>query len=162
MSLIKLGVAPGAEDVQAPTAARMIDRANRERWSGQGSAPGVDPAALSRRYGGDAAYAPRLQQATFKVPLGVSASSYEAERTRKIHLWINRMAKQGWDWCSDRRIQVLPGHYPAYDTDDRGRVVPDLGAREFVVRAHFRQRSPEFIRTEIRPELLRPLHLRSA
>ena len=140
------------------TGAKRIRRANAERWRNQGVAAPIDISLLSRRYGGDAAYAPRLKQATFKVPLGVSPDAFRKEQGFKVWTWINRMQKMGWDWLSDRKIQVYPGHYPAYETDHEGGIVPILDMREFIARAWFRQRKPEFIRTEVRPELLEPTY----
>ena len=141
-----------------PTGARMIRQGRARKWAGQHTAPGIDLARLSARLGGDNAYAPRMKLGTFRVPLGATDAAFQKRQAEIAYKWIDREAKRGWDWCRDRPIQVYPGHYPAYEVDEGGITQVDLGSREFIVRAWFRQRKPEFIRTEVRPELLEPTY----
>lgn len=154
-------VQPGADSAE-PSAARFIRRANQTGLRNQHALPALDPAALSARYGGDAAYRPRLRKATFRVPLGASSEAFRKEQARIVWRWINRMLTDGWDWCQELGVRIYPGHYPAYDCDERGISVAVLDCREFIAEASFKQRAPKHVRTEIRPELLVPVDVRWA
>ena len=108
--------------------------------------PGLDVAALSRKYGMEEATKPRLVEGTFTVPIGISPSAYHAIRNDAIKRFIEAMDKQGWEFVPIYRIKVYPGMYPAVDLRDG---IPLLDMREMRVHAHFRFRKPEPVKIEI-------------
>ena len=152
MTALMVGESPSALVDPIPTGAKRIDQFVK---SGDADLRDLtlDVAGLQRKYGPERAYAPRMFEGTFKVPLGVSGQVYERVRNEKVRKFVEAWGKRGFDWLSDRHIQVYPGMYPAHDTLTN---LPLLGEREFIVRAWFRHRSPKPIRLELPPHLLRP------
>lgn len=120
--------------------------------------PGLDVAALQRKYGPHTAYWPREQWGTFTAPLGATHAQFEQIKYQAIRRWLDHMDREGWQFRSEYRIQVYNGVYPAYDLRDRA---PRLDLREFRVRACFVKRHPETIRLELDPELLAPFTIRN-
>lgn len=113
--------------------------------------PALDCAALSRKYGMERAYEPKMHEGTFVAPLGIKPDQYQRLRNDMIHRFLDAMDKQGWDFVADQRIQVYPGIYPARDLVSG---LDLLDRREMVIRAHFQFRNPQPIRLELPPELV--------
>lgn len=95
------------------------------------------------------AYAPSWHKATFRVPLGIRMSQYEKRRDEAASIWVSEMTKQGYDLCTDSRVVVKPGPYPAIDLYSG---MPLLGERECILLARFVWRTPELFTWEIPPD----------
>lgn len=159
MTLIKTEPSvPGLDDATTTAAkriARFIDRtdwdkiAKRERKNIV--IPGVDTAALSRKYGMEAAAAPTLIEGTFRVPFGVSLTIYLRLRTEALHTFIETMGKRGYEFYPSYGIKVEKGMYPAVDMLSRKL---HWDQREMRILAYFRFRKPEPVRIELPPHLL--------
>lgn len=158
MVALKLGATPEALVDPTPTGAKRVDRFWKSGDADLREQP-LDLAALRRKYAPERGYAPRMFEGTFRVPLGVTGMAYERERNEKVRRFLEAWSKRGFDWLSERRVQVYPGMYPAVDVLSG---LPLLGEREFIVRAWFRHRSPKPVRLELPPHLLRPVRSESA
>lgn len=119
-------------------------------------APGLDLARLRQEWSPDNAYAPQMQEATFRIPLGIRWGAYEKLRDERAHLWIREMYRQGWELDQSRGITAYPGPYPAHDLQTG---VPNLGMRECILRAWFCHRKPEPIRIELPASYFQPIPL---
>lgn len=134
-----------------PTIAKHV-----KAWTGSEPRviPGLDARALSIKYGKDGGYGPRMVEGTFPLPLGASAAEVERECHRALERMIGTMSKRGFDVCTDRRPAFYKGRYPHHDLRDD---IDVLDRRDYICRAWFRMRSPEPIRTELKPEWTRPI-----
>lgn len=113
-------------------------------------APALDLAALKAKYDPARETGYRYHIGVFRVPIGISQEHLDRMVVEKTTFWIDRvMLKQGWDWDGSTKIQTSPGIYPARNLNDN---TPDLGSREMMVRARFRKRDIEIVKTELRPE----------
>ena len=159
MTLIKTETSlPGLDDPTTTAAKRIaafmdrtdwnkIDKRKRKRMT----IPGVDTAALSRKYGMEAAAAPQLMEGTFRVPFGVALTIYMRLRTEALQTFIETMGKRGYEFYPSYGIKVEKGMYPAVDL-----LTNKLhwDQREMRILAFFRFRKPEPVRIELPPHLL--------
>lgn len=116
--------------------------------------PALDVASLQRKYGPESARAPRMQEGTFRAEMSMRVDQFERLRNDRVNQFVIGMNQRGWDLDTSRNIQVYPGVHPALDLATQK---PVIGLREFVVRAWFRCRTPEPLRLDLPPELLKPL-----
>jgi hypothetical protein len=120
--------------------------------------PGLDLAKLRREWGPQTAGMPRVQRATFRVPLGINPAQYEKLRNDMAARWLKVMGKNGYDLCpwpgSPKPLRVYPGIYPAIDLNGG---VPILDMREFIIEGMFSYRLSKPMRIEIPNEVLAPL-----
>ncbi len=134
---------------------RYYDRKNHPRTI---SFPGIDLARLRRAYGPETAGMPRLQQGTFKVPLGITPSQFEQWRNVKVADWLNELGKAGFElkpWPGRvKPIRVYPGIYPAIDLNGG---YPILDMREFIVEGYFSYRHSKPLTLELPREVIDPL-----
>lgn len=108
--------------------------------------PIADARMLSLLPGPETAYAPEWHRATFRVPLGIRMTQYERRRDEAAQIWVREMGKQGYDLCTDSRLVVKPGPYPATDLYSG---LPLLGEREVILLARFRWRTPDLATFEL-------------
>ena len=138
--------------------AQRIDWDRVDRESQQNKAPvhvpGLDLAQLRWQVSPEHAYAPKMQEGTFRVPVGIRWSQYEKLRDQRALIWVTELSRMGWDLCQERGITAYPGPYPAHDLHNG---LPDLGMRECILRAWFRHRKPEPIRLELPSSYFEPL-----
>lgn len=118
--------------------------------------PGLDKTKLQARYDPAKETGVRRLMGVYRVPLGISASQLAQMDKEKVVKWIEAMKGQGWDWVSGSTIETGNGVYPSRDLDTGA---PDLSSRERIVRAQFRKREIEFVKTELRPSVLRDMGL---
>lgn len=116
--------------------------------------PGLDVAALQRKYHPDRGRAPRMLEGTFRVELGMRMDTFNRIRDDRVNRFVIEMNRRGWDLDLSQNIQVYPGIHPAIDLTT-GK--PMIGLREFVVRAWFKFRNPEVQRLELDPAWLKPI-----
>lgn len=116
--------------------------------------PGVDLAALRRRYGPQNGRRPRSMTTTMKIPLGIGAGQLERYAGEKIRKWIETMDRMGFDWLSAKGVTFAGGRYPAFDLLSQR---PLLDMREFMVTALFVHRNPETVRLELPGHLVQPV-----
>lgn len=116
--------------------------------------PGLDPASLSVKYSKDGGYGPRMVEGTFPLPLGATTDEVERRCREALNRLVNAMAKRGFDLVTSQPPAFSSGRYPHHDLRDN---VPVLDQRDYICRAWFRMRSPQPIRTELKPEWLRPI-----
>lgn len=117
--------------------------------------PGLDIAALQRKYHPDRGRAPRMLEGTFRVELSMRIDTFNKIRDDRVNRFVIEMDRQGWDLDTSQNIQVYPGIHPAVDLTT-GR--PVIGLREFVVRAWFKYRNPIVQRVELDPAWLQPVY----
>jgi len=159
MTLIKTEASvPGLDDATTTAArriARFIDRTDWDKIAKRERRdiviPGVDTAALSRKYGMEAAAAPTLIEGTFRVPFGVALTIYMRMRTEALKTFIENLGKRGYEFYPSYGIKVEKGMYPAVDLLSRK---PLWDQREMRILAYFRFRKPEPVRIELPPHLL--------
>lgn len=137
-----------------------VDRLGRERderGDGTRVVPGVDVAAIQRRVGPDTARAPKLHEATYRIPIGVRRAQYVALRNDAIRTWLDAMHRKGWDLYvpkgRKKPIAAYPGPYPYQDLASG---LAQMDAREGRLRAYFTMRDPEPLRIELDPVLVAP------
>lgn len=164
MTLLRTeGPMPGLDDATT-TAAKRIARWNAQvDWATIAARkpdekrpdlviPGLDTAALSRKYGMERAVAPQVIEGTFRVPLGTTKTRYLQMRARYLKRMIEGLDRQGYEFCQNLGITVKKGMYPAVDMRDRK---PDWDMREMRIIAHFRFRKPEPVTIELPSHLVR-------
>lgn len=166
--LIKTERPVGAVDNPTWTAARRLGRfragLDESRYYDQKNhpktltLPGIDMARLRRAWGPHTAGMPRLEQATFRVPLGTGQTEYMWIRDRSAALWLKEMDMRGYDlkpWPGAATpLRVYPGVYPAIDLDGG---YPILDMREFIIEGYFSLRKPQPLVLEIPREVIDPL-----
>lgn len=108
--------------------------------------PIADAGLLALLPGPETAYAPEWHRATFRVPLGIRWSQYEKRRDEAAAIWVREMGRQGYDLCTDSRLNVQPGPYPAIDLYSG---LPLVGERECIMLARFRWRTPDLATFEL-------------
>jgi hypothetical protein len=141
-----------------PTADKMVAAANavlRVRRPKRRPLPGLDVAALAKRYGGDPANTQQTRTAVFRVPLGVSWDAYRAVRDRRIASFLKVLESKGYRLIPRAgAIRVAPGIYPATHPETG---TPLLDQREFRVEVDcsFPNAEPVVIRLD--PEDLAPI-----
>lgn len=169
--LLRTEKAIPAADNPTPTAAKRLGRflggIDESKYRDKNHAPtitfpGVDLAALRREWGPQTAGMPRVQNATFRVPLGITPSAYEKLRNHAVTTWLNAMGKAGFElrpWPGRKQpIAVTPGIYPAIDLASG---VPILDQREFICEAMFSYRKAKTMKIEIPGEVIQPLTVRA-
>ncbi len=119
--------------------------------------PGVNLASVKREWGPHNAGKPRIEEATFRVSVGITWPLYERERNEAVAKFLKVMDSKGYDlkpWPGRKQpIIVSPGVYPAVDLYTG---LPLIGEREFIIRAHFSMRRPKLITLEFESELFQP------
>lgn len=124
--------------------------------------PGLDLARLRREWGPHTAGMPRVQTATFRVPLGISPAAYTQLRNQSVTKWLDIMGRNGFElrpWPGRKQpIAVYPGIYPAIDINGG---VPILDMREFMVEAFFSYRKSKPFTLEIPATDIAPLVVRA-
>jgi len=156
-----------AADNPIPTAAKRLGRLmasiDESRYTAKDHAPtltfpGLNMAKLRREWGPQTAGMPRVQQATFRVPLGIAPTAYQELRNKAVASWIKVMDKNGYDlapWPGQTKpIRVYPGIYPAIDLNGG---YPILDMREFIVEGMFSYRKSKPLRIELPGEVIGPL-----
>ncbi len=135
-----------------PTGPLPSSRVKLPGLTKDGSIPGLDVAALQKRYTIDPQTVRRLT-GTFIVPVDVTADQLLAIKRNATGDFIRHMTAQGWYFRPERRIQIKPGRYPAPDLKT-GLMRPD--AREYLVHACFTRREQNMVRIPLDPKLLEP------
>ncbi len=121
---------------------------------------GLSAAAMSKKYGMGGAYAPRLHNGSFKVPLGASERHIQGIAKEAVRKWVDALDQQGWDWKPDLGWRVDPGMYPARDLNFGN--TPILDMREYVVQGYFCMRKPEPSTIEIPAQWLERHELKTS
>lgn len=149
------GEIPPFLDAPETTAAKRIRRytaalARRGRRPRQArrEIPGLDVAALAARYGrGDAQNTAQVRIGTFRVPIGIGWSRWEAYRNLAATKFLAALEGQGWQVT---RITARPGVYPYRDVmtglDD-----PDFREMQLVAECGLRK-EPEAVVVHLDPE----------
>ena len=119
--------------------------------------PGLDLAALRRKYGPHRAYEPKPFKATFQVPLGAHDATFAKEQAKVVGKWIERQEKRGWTFVGSKDVHITEGMYPAKDIET-GEMI--LDKREYIAIAWFTHNAPTTERLEIPAWMLEPLALR--
>lgn len=118
-------------------------------WAGQGATREPTPLskdALLKAHGPETAYAPKWHTGSFRAPLGMRWPQFRALVHEQTTKWLEAMTARGFDVCSESRVDVVPGPYPARDLVTG---LSLLGEREMLVRAQFRERRPTVRRVEL-------------
>lgn len=113
---------------------------------------------IRQRVGPVQAYAPKMHEATYRIPIGIRWSAYLKLRDGVVGKWVETMLRKGWDLYPPNGIKAYPGPYPAVDLLTG---VGLLDCREGILRAWFCQRQPELVRLEIPAAVFEPLRLKT-
>lgn len=115
---------------------------------------GIDVNSLKAKYDPAKETGIRWLYGVYRVPIGISLDVLKAMDKEKVTTWISIMEKQGWEWIMTSPIRLANGVYPARYLDDNS---PDLAHRERIISTQFRKKDIQIIKTELRPELVKPL-----
>ncbi len=120
------------------------------------SAAALNVAALQRKYDPSLAHHPRIQTATFRVPVGCTPAHLHQLKLAALKKLIQALDKMGWEAVVDSQhpVQDQQGVYPARDLANNTQL---LDQREWLIQAWFRFRNPQPQRIELLAEDVAPV-----
>lgn len=137
-----------------PTAEKMVRRYNRSGHRPGRAVPGLDPAALAHKYGGDPANTKQTIAGVFRVRLGASWDEYRRVRDRSLSIFCRVLEARGYRLIPRRgAVRVAPGVYPAKHPETG---VDLLDQREFRVEVDCSAPNAEPVVIELEPDDLAP------